>query len=512
VNYVLYGLAKTTANVCASSATPPSGCVFNDVVKGNISVACVGGSPNCSNTSTAANQFGAMATAKGGTTVAFNTAAGYDLATGLGSVNVANLLTKFVAPVLTGTITTLSGPPTSTIGASVTFIGTVTSSGTTTPTGLVLLEDQSTGVTIASVSLPASGAFSITTTLLPAAATPYNLIAHYGGDGTFAASDSTPLSMTVPKQNSQVLVSFVNAAGALTTAAQGIPYGSDYILRVDVTNTSGTPCQNANSAITFACPTGSIQLFQSPGTALNDFPNAQNPNATNIARLNDRGFAEDQPIQLAAGSYSITATYTADANSSFNSSNTSNTLSVTVTKATTTAAVTAGPVSVAPGGNVTLTATISSTSNSSVGPGGTVQFINGSTALGSAVTCTPVGAAGNTGASCKATFTTGLSQFLPPGKPRMRPNVPLLPLGMVASLLIVLLAMQRRLSLGKRLGYAAAGLLVFACLAAGFAGCGGSSSSGSTGAKSHTDSITAVYSGDANYSGSTSAAATVTIQ
>jgi subtilase family serine protease len=512
VNYVLYGLAKTTANVCASSATPPSGCVFNDVVKGNISVACVGGSPNCSNTSTAANQFGALATAKGGTTVAFNTAAGYDLATGLGSVNVANLLTKFVAPVLTGTITTLSGPPTSTIGASVTFTGTVTSSGTTTPTGLVLLEDQSTGVTIASVSLPASGAFSITTTLLPAAATPYNLIAHYGGDGTFAASDSTPLSMTVPKQNSQVLVSFVNAAGALTTAAQGIPYGSDYILRVDVTNTSGTPCQNANSAITFACPTGSIQLFQSPGTALNDFPNAQNPNATNIARLNDRGFAEDQPIQLAAGSYSITATYTADANSSFNSSNTSNTLSVTVTKATTTAAVTAGPVSVAPGGNVTLTATISSTSNSSVGPGGTVQFINGSTALGSAVTCTPVGAAGNTGASCKATFTTGLSQFLPPGKPRMRPNVPLLPLGMVASLLIVLLAMQRRLSLGKRLGYAAAGLLVFACLAAGFAGCGGSSSSGSTGAKSHTDSITAVYSGDANYSGSTSAAATVTIQ
>jgi Pro-kumamolisin, activation domain/Bacterial Ig-like domain (group 3) len=513
VNYALYGLAKTAANVCTSAATPPSGCVFNDVVKGNISVACVAGSPNCSNTSTAANQFGAIATTKGGTTVAFSTATGYDLATGLGSVNVANLLTKFVAPVLTGTITTLSGPPTSTIGASVTFTGTVTkSSGTTTPTGLVLLEDQSTGVTIASVPLPATGAFSITTTLLPAAATPYNLIAHYGGDGTFAASDSTPLSMTVPKQNSQVLVSFVNAAGALTTAAQNISYGSDYILRVDVTNTAGTPCQNANSAITFVCPTGSIQLFQSPGTALNDFPNAQNPNATNVARLNDRGFAEDQPIQLATGSYSISATYTADANSSFNSSTTSNTLSVTVTKATTTAAVTASPVSVASGGSVTLTATISSTSNSSVGPGGTVQFMNGSTALGGAVTCTSAGAAGATGASCKATLSSALSHFMPMGEPRVRPNVPLLPLGVIASLLMVFLAMQRRLSLGRRMGYAAAGLLLYACLAAGFAGCGGSKNSSPTGGGSHTDSITAVYSGDVNYSGSTSSAATVTVQ
>src|SRR6267154_1187747 len=144
VNYVLYGLAKTAANVCVSSSiTPPSGCVFNDVVKGNISVACVGGSANCSNTSTAANQFGALATAKGGTTPAFNTAAGYDLATGLGSVNVASLLTKWASPSLTGTTTTLAGSPTSTIGATATFTGAVTKSGgTTQPTGLVILEDQ----------------------------------------------------------------------------------------------------------------------------------------------------------------------------------------------------------------------------------------------------------------------------------------------------------------------------------------------------------------------------------
>lgn len=67
--------------------------------------------------------------------------------------------------------------------------------------------------------------------------------------------------------------------------------------------------------------------------------------------------------------------------------------------------------------------------------------------------------------------------------------------------------------MGKRLGYAAAGLLLFACLAAGFAGCGGgSSSSTGGGGGSHTDSITAVYSGDANYAGSTATAVSVTVQ
>jgi hypothetical protein len=50
-----------------------------------------------------------------------------------------------------------------------------------------------------------------------------------------------------------------------------------------------------------------------------------------------------------------------------------------------------------------------------------------------------------------------------------------------------------------------------ACAAAGFAGCSGAKSATSTGG-SRTASITAVYSGDANYSGSTSPATTVTIQ
>src|SRR6266436_1126298 len=238
-NYVLYSLAKTAANVCSSSAASATGntCVFYDITRGNNSVACVGGSPNCSNQTS--GQFGIMATANGGSTPAFKAGTGYDLATGLGTVNVTNLLAKWASPSLIGTTVTLTGPTSSTIGASVTFTGTVTqASGATIPTGAVLLEDMSigTGVVIASATLSATGTYSLTTSLLPAATNPYSLVAHYGGDGNFSGNTSPAISMTVPKLNSQVLVSFVNASGALTTASQNTTYGSNYILRIDVTN------------------------------------------------------------------------------------------------------------------------------------------------------------------------------------------------------------------------------------------------------------------------------------
>ena len=77
--------------------------------------------------------------------------------------------------------------------------------------------------------------------------------------------------------------------------------------------------------------------------------------------------------------------------------------------------------------------------------------------------------------------------------------------------LIAFLLGLRRLPAAKRVGYACAGALLFACVAAGIAGCGGGSSTGGGGG-SHVDSITAVYSGDANYTGSTSTALSITVQ
>src|SRR4029077_14583830 len=206
---------------------------------------------------------------------------------------------------------------------------------------------------------------------------------------------------------------------------------SPYILRIDVESLSTTGsaqmCQNLSNTTTFIaplsfiCPTGAVTLTDI-GSSLKDFPNAQNPNATNMANLNERGFAEDQLIQLPVGSHSIAASYPGDA--SYNASPPSNSLSVTITQATTSIAVTPSPTSIVPGGSVTLTATVSTPSNGEPpcgsGVAGTVQFKNGSTAISGTVNYTGTsGTQSSSGqASCTATLTTSLSELVPLAKPR----------------------------------------------------------------------------------------------
>jgi hypothetical protein len=171
--------------------------------------------------------------------------------------------------------------------------------------------------------------------------------------------------------------------------------------------------------------------------------------------------------------------------------------------APTTTTVTSSVTSIASGGSVTLTATVATMSHGA-GPTGTVQFKNGSSALSTAVTCTPTAGTATATAFCTATLTTTLSFLAPPSVPHLRPRVPAEPIWIVAFLLWVVILLNRRHITAERRGYAFA-LVLFLLLAAGVVGCSNSNSSG------HTDSITAVYSGDANYSSSTSAAVSVSI-
>jgi len=437
-NVVLYALAKSqfanaSLNCNSSSFTDPtmpaaSGCVFYDITKGNDSVACVGGSPNCSAMSS--SSFGVEVT---GTPAApaFATATGYDLATGLGTINVANLLSKWAAavPMLTATSTTLVLSPQPTnyaVDQSVTVSGSVTTGAGGPPTGLVVLEDTATNASIDTTQLT-NGSYNFMTTFLPGGS--YNVIAHYGGDGTFAMSNSPAVAVNVSKQGSTVQVGWVgflsngNPILPPNTNPQTAAYGSPYILRIDVGSMVTTPpsfCQSLTTptfTLSFVCPTGTISLFDN-GSALNDFPMAQTPNATNVALLNDRGFAEDQAIQLTAGTHSITATYSGD-NSYSPPTTPSNTLMVTITKAATTITVTANQTSgVTTATPVTFTAVIASQSNSATGATGTVTFLNNGTAItNGTVTVAPCaamsacpGVAGTpTFAGGSATFTTTFS-------------------------------------------------------------------------------------------------------
>jgi hypothetical protein len=132
-------------------------------------------------------------------------------------------------------------------------------SGSGTPTGVVVLENSVTGAPIDSAALSGNN-YTVTTTLLPAGT--YNIKAHYGGDGVFGPSDSATTAVSIGKQNSKVVVSFVTATGQITQAAQSVAYGSPYILRLDVANNGGTTCENiATGAINFVCPTGTVTCW-----------------------------------------------------------------------------------------------------------------------------------------------------------------------------------------------------------------------------------------------------------
>jgi hypothetical protein len=506
-NFTLYALAKNEIflNCNSSSFTnplvaPPASCAFLDVTKGNISVACTAGTRDCSNTGSSG--FGVLATSSGGTTLAFGATPNYDQATGLGSVNVTNLLNAWSAlsrPDASAALATSTTFPIA-HGMAAQFTVAVTPSAATGDVSLTggPSATQTQGIGPFTLS---SGTVSISTAMLPGGT--YSLKAHYGGDATHGGSDSNAISVTVNTESSQTktsLITFDSAGNVLSNSATTAAYGSPYILRVDVTNHSGALCYSLNSAMqpvrTSGCPSGTVSLTDS-GAALDGGPFA----------LNATGYFEDQPIQLPVGSHKIAAAYAGD--NSFTAS-TSATNTISITQAATTTAANSSATIIAPGGTVMLTAIVSSNSNSTQGPTGTVQFSNGGVSLGTAATCAAAGATSNTGASCTATLQTALSA-LPPGIIDVRP--PSSPLVFLAWLAAALAMMAFLLSLtlaAKRKQYAYAGVAFFLIASAVLAGCGGGSASGAGGGS--TRSITAKYSGDANYGGSTSSAITVTIQ
>jgi len=82
----LYSLAAQQNAAACNTASPASSCIFNDVTVGTISTPCVKGSPNC-NVATQGDANGIL--------TGFNAGTAYDLATGLGSINVCNLANNF---------------------------------------------------------------------------------------------------------------------------------------------------------------------------------------------------------------------------------------------------------------------------------------------------------------------------------------------------------------------------------------------------------------------------------
>ena len=347
-NYVFYKLAagenltKCNSN---SAAGPAAACIFNDVTIGTNSQPCLSGTPNCSS---GGNPIGVS----GG----YTAKRGYDLATGLGSVNATNLVNQWTSATFGATTTQLSLTPSSVTHGQPVSVDISVTANSGTPTGQVALL-TSTNRSAGNYTL-GNGQFISSTQLLPGGS--YKVMANYAGDGTFGASESSPVAITVLPEKSQTATTFfsINSAGRAISFNSG-PYGSPVFLRADVVGASG-----------FGVATGSV-VFSDNGAQVSGDPVA----------LNSQGnaFTAFAFTTFKAGSHRIISTYSGDA--SFKPSTATPAVFV-ITQAATTTTLKASSSSIALGGSVTLTATVKTNSFGNP-PSGRVIFSKGTTAIAS---------------------------------------------------------------------------------------------------------------------------------
>jgi hypothetical protein len=314
-NYVLYSLAASQAaqgiypSQCNGSdvlGSPASACIFNDVTVGNNMVPGELGSD-------------------------YQAGAGYDLATGLGSVNVANLIANWSTVTFTPTTTQLklkggTTDITITHGDPVAVSATVTpNSGTGIPTGDVVLDyhdvyfgtDRSTPDLFQLNNGNASGS----TSSLPGCTTiSYSAWAHYSGDSMFAPSNSNTINVIVNPEPSTTTLTLFGSDPSGRPLTSPFPFGSLVFVRADVAGNSGKGI--ASGAVTFADSFGPI-----PSTNPQVNPPVQ---VMNNPPLNSQGNTSigDGIVSFDAGNHSISASYGGD--SSFSASSSTNPVTFTV--------------------------------------------------------------------------------------------------------------------------------------------------------------------------------------
>jgi large repetitive protein len=300
INYTLYRLAQGPGSRCdSSSQTNPkaqNSCVFYDITAGNNEVPCAGSSSGCSSTQVGTDGF----------TTGQVAGPGYDLATGLGSVNATNLAAAWTSITLTASETTLQASSTSFAhGTAVTLNGAVTpATGTGSPTGAVSIKTDLYGNSQQIISLITSGTFSGSVTDLPGGQ--YNVHAYYAGDATYASSESSGIAVHITPENSSTTL----AITGLQNSAAG--YGTPLQLKATTAGVSGQ-----------GVPTGTITI-QDGATSIGSC-NLASDGTAYLLTGGGAGYA------FAPGPHSLTAVYSGD--NSFDAS-TSSAMAFTIAKGT----------------------------------------------------------------------------------------------------------------------------------------------------------------------------------
>ncbi|WP_158748935.1 protease pro-enzyme activation domain-containing protein [Acidobacterium sp. S8] len=500
-NNVLYNLANQPALYSK---------IFHDTTTGNNSVVCTSGSTDCGTN---------------GFLTGYNTGTGYDAASGLGSVDVSQLVANWTKASIYPTTTTLqitgfTSGNSVVHGTNLTFSSTVTSTNGTPDGDVSIINDSgltNNGALPGEFLTLSNGTASGQTGDLPGGT--YNVYAYYGGDVNHAGSKSTtPIAVNItPEQSSISLGAYVYDPKSFNTicndydqsapacAGATIPYGSATSINAQPIGASNSNT-SATGSISFSDSAGNLTYNNQPGNPISV------PIANGGAAVYDNWYYQNQSFSVA--SHSISAAYSGDP--SYQSSSASG-LAIKFTQGATTTVAQATQTSTS--STVTLQAQVN-TDSIGLAPTGTVTFKNGTTVLGTVQTASATGFVSNTsgqGSTVAALYSLQIpaSQITSSVKVAKVDHSAFswkLSGGLAVACLFLFTVPARRRSWRAILGLAIFALLMSNVIACGSSpssssGGGGSGGGGGTGSTS----ITAVYAGDTNYTGSTSAAVTVTV-
>jgi hypothetical protein len=332
-NNVLYNLNKTDGGAG----------IFHDVTAGNISQPCASGSPNCGTN---------------GFLEGWNAGTGYDLATGLGSVDISKLVSGWDSAKFTATTVTLTanGSPSSLSVVHGTSVKLASTLSPTTATGTVGVVGPTgaAGAAVNEVIPISSGSGSTTVTDLPGGS--YAMHAYYQGDVNDSPSSSSPaITVNITPEASTPYLSVSEydlGSGNQATDPASVPYGYYGFVYVQPENATA-----ASSGVSNGFATGTVTL--------------NNGASTSTQTLNSEGVGSFPLYAVSPGTYSLTAQYSGD--KSYNASSTSAAVPLTITQGQTALSVVSSSSAIADSGSTTVVATLATDSAGNL-PTGTITL------------------------------------------------------------------------------------------------------------------------------------------
>jgi hypothetical protein len=213
--------AKENLSACNSSTvTNGNSCVFYDVTSGNNAMVCVTGTLNCV-TSVPGDALGVLS--------GYNAGTGYDPATGLGSVNAANLVKAWPAAILPAQSISFPSPGTLTYGEAPVTLKATASSGL--PVSYIVLSGPAVAV---SNMLVIQGAGAVT------------VEARQIGSSSYAGAPPVEVTFTINPAQLTVTANYAvalegTAIPALTGTLTGLVAGDGITASYTTTAVQGSP-------------------------------------------------------------------------------------------------------------------------------------------------------------------------------------------------------------------------------------------------------------------------------